>query len=151
MLDLQCFSKEQGVTTTLPTNHQLNVRLIFGFYQIWLNVVRFQFTLSCTENIFIVVCLFRLLGLPLPSSFLIFWSLLCNLCPPQVDDEPFPKFTFVKESCEVYNGMINWSILEFEVLNPRQRFQFVCCTRRHDARKGGLLPCHKMMFSWVSV
>ncbi|XP_067056627.1 histone-lysine N-methyltransferase EHMT2-like isoform X1 [Acropora muricata] len=35
-------------------------------------------------------------------------------CINEVDDEPFPKFTFVKESCEVYNGMINWSILKFE-------------------------------------
>lgn len=35
-------------------------------------------------------------------------------CINEVDDEPFPKFTFVKESCEVYDGLINWSISKFE-------------------------------------
>ena len=33
----------------------------------------------------------------------------------QVDDVPFPDFTFVKESFEIYNGTINWSISKFEV------------------------------------
>lgn len=35
-------------------------------------------------------------------------------CINEVDDVPFPDFTFVKESFEIYNGTINWSISKFE-------------------------------------
>ena len=138
----------------------VNVFVFFVFFFLLSSAFFFLFLLSFFFNCsmqFLLLLLYR--RLRLLSSFFFqpffffffffpsFLSLLCNLCPPQVDDEPFPKFTFVKESCEVYNGMINWSILKFEVLNRRQRFQFVCCTRRHDVWKGDLLPCIKMMLS----
>ena len=158
MLGFQCFFKERGLTTTLPRNH---VGLIFGFYHIWLTFVRFECTFSvhgsqsyhARKTSSSSLSCFSSSSPWSSSSFFFpsFLSLLCNSCPPQVDDEPFPNFTFVKESCEVYNGMINWSILKFEVLNPRERFQFVCCTRRHDVRKDGLLTrwCFpELAFNW---
>ena len=39
----------------------------------------------------------------------------CGFMFSQVDDEPFPEFTFVKECFEIHNGTINWSISKFEV------------------------------------
>ena len=38
----------------------------------------------------------------------------------QVDDEPFPEFTFVKECCEISEGRINWTMSKFEVLQKKR-------------------------------
>ena len=50
------------------------------------------------------------------------WLLLCQsdftADSLQVDDEPFPVFNFVKESCESGEVAINWNVNAMQVLIP---------------------------------